>query len=100
MMQNGEKERIPKKIVGKIKPRTAQLVILGSGYIGLTTAALFVDAGFDVTAVDTNSKIVKSVNSGVSPINEPGLQELISRNVQKGKLKAALNVKSVSRYRQ
>ena len=71
--------------------RELRIVILGSGYVGLPTAALFADAGFDVTAVDMNSKIVESVNNGVSPINEPGIQELVSRNVSAGKLKASLN---------
>jgi len=65
--------------------------VLGSGYVGLPTAALFAAAGFNVTAIDMKSKIVKNVNSGVSPINEPGLQELVSHNVQSGKLTAALN---------
>lgn len=91
VIKNENKEIIPQKIIKKIKRRTAQLVILGSGYVGLPTAALFANVGFNVTAVDMNSKIVKSVNGGVSPITEPGLQELVSRNVQAGKLKAALN---------
>ncbi|MCW4015693.1 MAG: FAD-dependent oxidoreductase, partial [Candidatus Bathyarchaeota archaeon] len=72
-------------------PKIQRLVIVGSGYVGLPTAALFADAGLNVTAVDIKPEIVKNVNDGVSPINEPGLQELVSCNVQSGKLKAALN---------
>ena len=64
---------------------------MGSGYVGLPTATLFADAGFNVTVVDVQSKIVESVNMGISPINEYGLQELVMRNVQAGKLKAVLN---------
>jgi len=67
-----------------------RLTVLGSGYVGLPTAALFATAGFDVTAVDINSVIVKNVNCGGSPIKEPGLQEIISHTVKCGKLKAAL----------
>jgi nucleotide sugar dehydrogenase len=67
-----------------------RLTVVGSGYIGLPTAALFAAADFNVTAVDINLKIVESVNVGVSLIDEPGLQELVSRTVQAGKLKAAL----------
>ena len=67
-----------------------RLTVLGSGYVGLSTAALFAAAGFNVTALDVNQAIVTSVNGGVSPINEPGLQELVSQNVQSGKLKATL----------
>jgi UDP-N-acetyl-D-mannosaminuronic acid dehydrogenase len=70
--------------------QSLRLTVLGSGYIGLPTAALFADVGFTVTAVDINLKIVESVNIGVSLINEPGLQDLVSRTVQAGKLKAAL----------
>jgi len=68
-----------------------RLIVLGSGYVGLTTAALFATVGYNVTAVDMNKEIVKNVNGGISPINEPGLQELISHTVQSGKLKATVN---------
>ena len=71
--------------------QSLRLTVLGSGYVGLPTAALFADVGFNVTAVDVNPRIVKSVNGGVSPINEPGLQELVLHNVLAGKLKAVLN---------
>lgn len=57
----------------------------------MTTAALFANVGFDVIVVDVQSKIVESVNAGISPINESGLQELVKRNVQAGKLKAVFN---------
>ncbi|RJX16064.1 nucleotide sugar dehydrogenase [Candidatus Bathyarchaeota archaeon] len=67
------------------------LAVLGCGYTGLSTAALFADAGFHVIAVDINSKIVEKVNMGFPPINEPNLHELLSRNVQLGRLRATLN---------
>ena len=89
-MSYNKKEVIPKELVDKIRQRTAHLVTLGSGYVGLPTAALFANVGFNVTAVDMKSNIVKNVNDGVSPISEPGLQELVSHNVQSGKLKATL----------
>jgi UDP-N-acetyl-D-mannosaminuronic acid dehydrogenase len=71
--------------------RALRVVVRSSGYVGLPTAALFADAGFNVTAVDMKSKIVESANGGVSTVNEPSLQELVSRNVRAGKLKAVLN---------
>jgi len=74
-----------------IRNRSLHLAVLGSGYVGLPTAALFADASFRVTTIDIKPEVVKAVNSGVSPINEPGLQELISCNVQAGRLKATLN---------
>jgi UDP-N-acetyl-D-mannosaminuronic acid dehydrogenase len=74
-----------------IKERRARIAVLGSGYVGLPTAAFFADIGFNVTAVDLQAEVVKSVNGGNSPFSEPGLQELVSKNVQKGKLKAILS---------
>jgi UDP-N-acetyl-D-mannosaminuronic acid dehydrogenase len=74
-----------------IQDRSLRLVVLGSGYVGLPTATLFADAGFRVVAVDVRREVVDAVNSGVSPINEPGLQELVERNVVAGRLRASLN---------
>ncbi|MBC7090252.1 MAG: nucleotide sugar dehydrogenase, partial [Methanobacteriaceae archaeon] len=58
------------------------------GHIGLPTAALFAKAGFKVIGVDINPDIVNSINQGISPIIEPGLDELLVEVVKKGKLKA------------
>jgi UDP-N-acetyl-D-mannosaminuronic acid dehydrogenase len=80
-----------RKLSKKIRDRILRIAIVGSGQIGLPTAALFAEAGFTVTATDVRPMVVKSVSCGVSPINEPGLQKLVSRNVQMGKLKAMLN---------
>jgi len=73
------------------KPDSLRLAILGSGRVGLPTAALFADAGVYVVAVDIKPEVIKTINSGFSPINEPGLQELLLRNVKVGRLKATLN---------
>jgi UDP-N-acetyl-D-mannosaminuronic acid dehydrogenase len=78
-----------------IQEKISRLVVLGAGYVGLPTAALFADAGFTVTVVDVKSTIVESVNSGISPISEPGLQDLVSRNVRAGRLGALLNSDAV-----
>ena len=78
-------------LVKDIRNRSLRVTVLGSGYVGLPTAALFADAGFHVTAVDIKAEVVKAVNSGVSPVNELGLEELISRNVKAGRLSASLN---------
>jgi UDP-N-acetyl-D-mannosaminuronic acid dehydrogenase len=78
-------------LIQKIRARSLHLAVIGSGYVGLPTAALFADAGFLVTAVDTKPEIIEAVNSGISPIDEPGLEKLISCNVRAGRLKAVLN---------
>ncbi|MHA1832826.1 MAG: nucleotide sugar dehydrogenase [Candidatus Baldrarchaeia archaeon] len=77
--------------LANIRNRSAHIAILGSGYVGLPTAALFADVGFHVTAIDIKPEVVKTVNRGISPINEPGLNKLVSRNVQASRLKATLN---------
>jgi len=79
------------KLLENIQNRSLHIAVLGAGYVGLPTAALFADAGFHTTIVDLKPKNVKAVNSGKAPINEPGLNELISRTVQAGRLKAILN---------
>jgi UDP-N-acetyl-D-mannosaminuronic acid dehydrogenase len=77
-------------IADKISKRTLRVAVLGTGYVGLPTAALFANAGFSVTAVDVNVAIVEKVNNGHSPIDEPGLQQLVSGCVKNGKLSAVL----------
>ena len=83
-------------LVNDIQNRSLRVTVLGSGYVGLPTAALFADAGFHVTAVDIKAEVVKAVNSGVSPVNELGLKELISRNVKAGRLSASLNTSEMN----
>jgi len=67
------------------------IAVFGLGHIGLPTAALFAKVGFNVIGVDINADIVDSVNKGISPIIEPGLDELLLEVVKKGKLKATVN---------
>ena len=61
--------------------------VVGLGYIGLPTAALFSMKGYSVLGVDINLDIVNSVNKGVSPIGEPSLQDVIKRLLIKAALK-------------
>jgi len=68
-----------------------RIVLFGLGYIGLPTASLFAKNGFQVTGVDINSKIVDKINSGISPIMEPGLNEVVKEVVSNGNLKATLD---------
>jgi UDP-N-acetyl-D-mannosaminuronic acid dehydrogenase len=79
------------RLVKSIQDRSLRLAVLGSGYVGLPTAALFADAGFRIEAVDVRREVVDAVNSGVSPVREPGLQELVKRNVLAGRLKSSLS---------
>lgn len=73
--------------------KTYNICIFGLGYIGLPTAALFAKNGFNVIGIDINSEIVDKINSGISPIMEPGLNELVKSVVENGKFKATTNYK-------
>src|SRR3954468_17601715 len=55
--------------------------IVGSGYVGLVTGACFADVGDNVICVDKDPRKIESLRSGQVPIYEPGLEEVIPRNV-------------------
>lgn len=63
-----------------------KVVVVGAGYVGLTTGSVLADFGHSVTCVESNQEKLRLLSSGSVPIHEPGLDELVKKNVEEGRL--------------
>lgn len=63
-----------------------RIAMIGSGYVGLVSGACLADFGHDVICIDKNEDKISALRQGVMPIFEPGLAELVSKNVREGRL--------------
>lgn len=69
-----------------------KIAVIGSGYVGLTTGACFAEMGNTVISVDKDENKIKHLNEGKVPIYEPGLEEMILRNMAAKRLSFTLNI--------
>lgn len=73
-----------------------KVVMIGTGYVGLVSGTCFAEIGHDVTCIDIDENKIATLEKGESPIFEPGLSDLLKRNIAHGRLKFSMSYDSVA----
>ncbi len=71
-----------------------KIAIIGTGYVGLVSGACFSEFGFDVTCIDNDAEKIARITDGVMPIYEPGLEDLVARNVDADRLHFSTDIRT------
>lgn len=79
-----------------LKDNHKQVAVIGFGYVGLNIGVMLAAKGAKVTGIDTNEQIVSSINEGICHINETGISELLTEQVNKGNLRATTDIKEAA----
>lgn len=72
-----------------------KIVMIGAGYVGLVSGACFANFGIDIVCVDNDKEKIKNLKKGIIPIYEPGLEDLVVKNVNNGKLQFQNDLQAV-----